>query len=714
MTPVTTKYDPLIYGKSDIERIVSIEADDGFVRLFIEDTDGEITYKDMPHKYWVVSEEPIRGGIELEGNLPYKYGKQFNTREEFVKNRRFIRDSYSIYNPKESCMVKDGYTYFKGMNHKEVSILSFDIESTSLEMDRTANVLLIANTFRKAGKTTRKMFCYSNYKDQGEMIQAWCKWVREVDPSIICGHNIFCYDIPYLNYIANKFGVKLELGRDESPLWFERYESKFRKDAGMFYHYNKSHIYGRELVDTMFLAVRYDIGRKYNSYGLKSIIKEEGLDVEGRVYYDASKIRDNYKDPFEWEKIKQYAMYDGDEALQLYDLMSAPFFYLTQSVPKPYQLMLESASGSQINSVMVRSYLQNRHSLPKASEKYSFEGAISFGNPGIYRNVFKVDVASLYPSIMLSYNICDPDKDPNNNFTRLVKAFTEQRLKHKKLSKETGNSYYEHRQQAEKIFINSCYGFLGATGLLFNYPEGASQVTKKGREILQTALDWAESLLFRIVNADTDSISFTKEDFSSFGKDEQDKLLMDLNSLYPDGISWEHDGIFDTLVVIKAKNYILYNEGKIKKKGSALLASTKEKALREFIDEVIDTIINKKETFKDIYIRYVKEIMDIKDISRWTTRKTISSNVINGTRANETKILDALEGVSYQEGDRVYMFFKEDKTLCLQEQYNGDYNKDVMLKKLFETGKVFQTVLDTAELFPNYALKRNKKLLEVL
>ncbi len=50
----------------------------------------------------------------------------------------------------------------------------------------------------------------------------------------------------------------------------------------------------------------------------------------------------------------------------------------------------------------------------------------------------------------------------------------------------------------------------------------------------------------------------------------------------------------------------------------------------------------------------------------------------------------------------------------LAEQYNGDYNKDVMLKKLFETGKVFQTVLDTAELFPNYALKRNKKLLEVL
>ena len=48
------------------------------------------------------------------------------------------------------------------------------------------------------------------------------------------------------------------------------------------------------------------------------------------------------------------------------------------------------------------------------------------------------------------------------------------------------------------------------------------------------------------------------------------------------------DGYFDTIIVLKAKNYILCNNGKIKYKGSALKDPKKELALKEFIDKIID------------------------------------------------------------------------------------------------------------------------------
>ena len=170
----------------------------------------------------------------------------------------------------------------------------------------------------------------------------------------------------------------------------------------------------------MFLAYKYDIGRKYESYGLKWIINYEGLEKEDRVFYDAGKIKDNYMIPEEWEKIKAYAEDDGDDALALFDLMVPPFFYMTQMVPKPMQLMIESASGSQLNSLMVRSYLQERHSIPKADDTQDFEGAISFGEAGIYPNSVSIDIASLYPSVMLQYEVYSAKKDPKKNMLTLI------------------------------------------------------------------------------------------------------------------------------------------------------------------------------------------------------------------------------------------------------------------------------------------------------
>ena len=410
-------YNPIIYGKNDLERICSIDVKDDKIFIYTEDNDGTIHEIVKPHKYWVLCSYKIdETWVKMNGDLYYQWGKQFSTYKEyrdFTQNNLMIRTHFfQVYNPIEALMIKDGYTYFKGMKTpKEVSTLSFDIETTSLNPeDPNAKVLLISNTFRCNGIVQKQLFCYDDYPTQRKMIQDWANWVREKDPSILLGHNINHFDLPYLDTVIRKEKGRLLLGRDKTSLQISNYESKFRVDGSRDLHYHKCKVFGREIVDTMFLAIRYDIGRKYQSYGLKSIIKDEGLIKKDRTFYDANQIRFKYQVKEEWEKIKHYCIDDSDDALVLFDLMSPSYFILANSIPKSFQAILESASGSQINSMMLRAYLQEAHSIPKASEVEKFQGAISLAIPGSFKNVLSFDVSSLYPSITLQYSIFDQIK----------------------------------------------------------------------------------------------------------------------------------------------------------------------------------------------------------------------------------------------------------------------------------------------------------------
>jgi len=484
----------LIYGKNRTENIVSIEVDNDTLTLFLE-KQGIVTTQKVPHKFWLLcSERPDLTWLKMDGEQHYKFGKQFDSywkmRQE--KERYEGKDFYSIGNVVEAAQIKDGYTYYKGMSPSDVSILAFDIETNGFKMDDNSRVLLITNTLRKNGELSRKTFSYDDYETDGDMIEDWCNWVRAVDPSILCGHNIYSFDFPFLIHTAGLYKKRLLLGRNDSVLKVNRNESKFRVDGSRELHYFKVQIYGREVCDTMFLAYKYDsFERKYQSYGLKYIINFENLEKEGRTFYDANLIAKNYKIPEEFAKIKQYAEEDGDDALALYDLMVPPFFYMTQMIPKPFQIMVESATGSQLNALMVRSYLQNRHSVAKANEAIKFEGAISGGNPGIYHNCLKFDVASLYPSIMLQYDIHSKEKDPDGNMIKFLKFLRIERLKNKKLSKETGENKYKHLDGSLKILLNSLYGFMGSVGLAYNYPPGAAETTRIGRDILIKAMGWS-------------------------------------------------------------------------------------------------------------------------------------------------------------------------------------------------------------------------------
>ena len=220
---------------------------------------------------------------------------------------------------------------------------------------------------------------------------------------------------------------------------------------------------------------------------------------------------------------------------------------------------------------------------------------------------------------------------------------------------------------------------------------------------------------FQLINIDTDSISVCKQDGAPFSQEEQDKLLRELNSIFPETIKWDDDGYYKCIVVLRAKNYILQtHDGKVKYKGSAVKATGKPEAMKEMIKKIINSILENRNDFQDIYNSYIKEACRVTDIKRWSSRKTISATTLSSERTNESRIRDAIEGTEIVEGDKCHMFFMPDGSLKLAEQFDGNYDVDKLLLMIYNTAWTFDNVLDCELLFPNFKLKKMKPKLEEL
>jgi DNA polymerase elongation subunit (family B) len=488
-------FNKLLYGKDETEGIISLDVKDNKVYLYKKD--GSIQIDDMT--YWVLTPKKYtKDSTLLYGDLHYKYIKKFDNKNDFYAFIRKINelDFFTVWNEKEAYLTYTGKTLFKNTKLDEISVLSFDIESQGLKKYGESKVYLITNAFRdSSGIVHKKHFRVDDYNDDDcLMIEDWCNWVAKVNPSIITGHNIYGYDLPYLQYCYSErdgYSRSLPLGIYNDPITFKNKPSSFRVDGNTEWEYHKIDIPGRQIIDGMFLAVRYYIGKAPGSWGLKNIIKYEGLEKTDRQHYDASNLSKDWYDLEKRELIVRYGIDDSEDSLKIFNLMIPPLFYMTRYAPKDLQTMGLSASGAQLNSILIRAYIQDNHSIPKADPPKYVGGGISFGIPGIHKNVLKIDVASMYPNIIRAHKLYPKNKDPKQYYLKMVDYLTEERLKNKRLYKETKEKYYDDMQSSQKIGINSSFGLAGTPGLNFNDFDLANTITRNGREIIKKTIVWA-------------------------------------------------------------------------------------------------------------------------------------------------------------------------------------------------------------------------------
>ena len=502
---------------------------------------------------------------------------------------RFFNDAVHQY------LLLTGRTCFLGLPFGALRRLALDIEVLTAEGFEFPNAARPSDrviAISLADSSGFRAVLRGDRLDEPGLITECCRLVRERDPDVIEGHNIFRFDLEYLEARARRHGVPLAWGRGGETLrGFPARLQIAERTIG----YRRYQISGRHIVDTWILAQLYDVGaRDLPSFGLKDIARRLGMAAPDRTYVDAADIPRLYaRDP---ERLMRYALDDAVETLAISNLFSPPYFAQAQLLPYDYQSAVLRGNATKIDALLLREYLRQRRAIPAPAAASPIAGGhTAILQQGVARPVLHVDVTSLYPSIMLAKAIA-PAADSLGAFSRLLRDLRDFRVSAKQLMQaaptEAERLHLGALQQTFKILINSFYGYLGFAPGHWNDFQAANSVTAEGRVVVTALVERLTALGATVVEIDTDGVYFVPPGDVSDPAAEA-RLLAALTAELPAGIQVEQDGRYTAMFSYKMKNYALLDpRGRLTIRGSALRSRGLEMFQRLIMEELFGRLLS--------------------------------------------------------------------------------------------------------------------------
>jgi len=515
---------------------------------------------------------------------------------------------YFPADPTHQFLLLSGRTCFRDLGFGDLRRLALDIEvvttdgfefpNAAREGDRIVAVALADSAgFRHVIRGDRLA--------EGDLLDECSRLVRERDPDVIEGHNIFRFDLAYLEARARRLGRTLAWGRDGSILSGRPSRLAIAERSVTFRRYE---IAGRHIVDTWMLAQLHDVGaRDLPSFGLKDIARHLGVAAENRTYVDAAAVRRELAEAP--DRLMAYALDDAQETLAISALLSPPYFAQARVVPFDYQATTLRGAAGKIDALLLREALRRGRAVPTPGAGTAVGGGYTaVFLRGVARPVLHVDVTSLYPSLMLARGI-RPASDEDGVFLALLRELRDFRVRAKRLAREATDA--ETRvvlaalQQSFKILINAFYGYLAFGNGHWNDYAAANQVTDEGRGVVTAVVEALRRLGAIPLEADTDGVYFVPPPGHEPEHDED--LVARVAATLPDGVQLELDGRYAAMLSYKMKTYgLLDARGRVTLKGSAFRSRGLEPFQRHLIEAVVRLLLEGR-------------AMDVKEvIDRWS------------------------------------------------------------------------------------------------
>ncbi len=566
------------------------------VQPFTTDTAGtaSITFRELdgsPDSYrYLLS---ARDGRTLERAILTGASRRLNRN---VTSLNDLQDTYYRVGPVEQYLMQTGRVYFCGLVYEDLHRLQFDLETTALDSNR-GRIFLVAISDSKGFSTILEA---PAPEDEARLIANLCALVRERDPDIIENHNLFGFDLPFLEKRAAALKVPLLLGRKGGPQQLEGYEEALvfgpRRRRRMRYT-----VAGRELIDTLDAVGRYDfVVRELPSHRLKDVARFFGLASPQRVYLEGSKVFETYRQ--EPERVRLYALDDVKEVDGLSRRLMGAAFALAGMAPRPYERIASAGPAMGIlEPMLVRAYLHQGAALPFvppeafAGSEPQAGGASYLLASGIAEHVVKTDVASLYPSLMRIFRI-GPSCDRLSVLLHILDRLTDLRLHHKAAARAAPPGSMEANQHdgtqaAMKTLINAAYGYMGAGSMaLFADIDAANEVTRRGRALLDSLLEALRERGMALIEADTDGVYFAVP--ADWTEEQERALVAEVGALLPVGIRLEYEGRFRAMLSHMVKNYALLTyTGQLIVRGVALRSSRAEPFGERFLRQALHCVM---------------------------------------------------------------------------------------------------------------------------
>ncbi len=591
--------------------IVSVTQVEVFRRI-----DGNLTRERRPLRLFALGANRelfagLRAGqkvVELAGDFQFRYLVEFGSTDGLEAARLDLRNATGkgpgapdapyliLADPIEQHLMLTGGTSFMQMQFADLHRMQIAIEvyvsagfefpMAARESDRIIALALTDSQGFARVLSGREM-------DERTILLELVRIIRERDPDVIEGHNLFRFVLEYLEARARRYKVKLALGRNDSVV---RGRASRMQIAERTIAYRRYEAYGRSLIDTWLLAQHYDIAsRELESFALNDLARHFGAARPDRVYLDAMRISDCFER--EPERVLAHTLDNARETASLAESLSPSYFVQAQIFPYSYQNVVLRGNATKIDALLMRAYLAARHSIPAPNEPTEVAGGYTeVRRTGVARNVLHCDVTSLYPSLMLEGRHA-PGNDRIGVFLKMLSDLRSFRIQTKAAVRELdGNERrnLEALQQTFKILINSFYGYLGFSLGHFNDFVQANVVTRRGRELIQRAILELEARDALVVEVDTDGIYFVAS-FPLENAEEAQSLLDQVGLAMPAGIRLEIDGRYPAMLSYKMKNYVLLDEqGELTIRGSGLKSRGLERFQRRFMEELFCLLLTGK------------------------------------------------------------------------------------------------------------------------
>ena len=543
--------------------------------------------------------------------------------------------------------------------HPPLKILSFDIEN-SIKKETFGQIFTICIAIRDPASPELRTRCLTGSEVQ--MLQAFEATILEEDPDVITGYNIDNYDIPTILTRTKENGL-------EEPRW-ARDRTGPRSINERFWR-----LTGRVVADAWWNAKLALRPKKETLAAIsRLVLNEEKLDVDP-LQIDAEWARDR-------EKVQRYCTRDAELALRILEKIAVlkRSMDLAAVSHLPLDDVVNGRTSSFIDSILIRQADRAKIAVPMTRRERNEEkiegGYVHSISPGLYHWVCVLDFKSMYPSVIISKNICFTTLNPKGGtvspvgahfltpdikaglLPRILQTLMKDRVDaqrrrneaRQKGSKEEAD-YYDGLQEAVKVLMNSVYGVFASAFYRFTNQTIGASITAFARENIKGVIEKLESEGLKVIYSDTDSVFFllpedarNPEGAVKFGRAKADEFSKG-------GATLEFQGIYEPMFTHGAKKrYVarsIWPKEDTVVRGYEMRRTDSFDLLSESLAQVFDQILAGK---IDEAKQYAKTVVSDTKCGRVDMEKLVISRTVQGMddegRAGVYKNPDSMANVS--------------------------------------------------------------------
>jgi DNA polymerase, archaea type len=481
------------------------------------------------------------------------------------------------------------------------------------------NPVLIISTSTSNGE--EKQFITGEDMNDKPVIQSFIDCICQFDPDIIASYGANTVDWTYLKGRSRKLKLKVNFDR-----------AKLEPHASIYGHVSTTGIVNLDLVDFMDVFPEVKVKTLWNFADHLGVLKGQQSVIEDVLFADYWDDKQKRTELYQFGvdsacKVQGMAALLLDFAMQLAVLTSLPIDHV-----------MTAAVGFRVEWFLIKQGQKIGELIPKRIEQpytpYA-GGLVLSPKPGLHENIAVLDFKSMYPNIMITYNL-SPDtyiapeepepagginiapevghkfrKTPpgfyKESLTYLINVRGTIRQRMKTLDPKTVEyRVLDARQKAVKIITNAAYGYAGWVGARWYIKPVAEAASAWGRHIILTATQMAEKAGIAVVYGDTDSL-FLNYDQTTIQKLEED-IKRDLK------LDVEVGEVYKRIFFTEAKKRYagLRQDGSLDIVGLEVIRGDWAEVAKKVQERVLEIILNEPSPKRAIdYVRSV--IGDLKD-----------------------------------------------------------------------------------------------------